>query len=251
MLSGYSLMWCLNPKKKNFGDPRNLLGKKLQEIVTAGLMDSLLWYYWDNENEVIDNWQVPKKIIKTVKSIDPEHPIYALQGQHGIARKYNNQHGVLADITDTCVGGDPEGQGGGRQGALCHIVLSQADGQLSPVVVAQLNYGAGKEFRPRLYTAIARGAKGPGYLEDEKSNWPAMTGPVENELWWNGLPNIVHEISNLMPIFKQPYRSDWSVTTSNRKIKLGTRTYNGKGYIILANHGSESAEVQITLKGLN
>jgi hypothetical protein len=66
-------------------------------------MDNILLYYWDNEI-LYDTWDVPAAGVRAVREADvdeegnPLHPIYALQGNEGLARKYNNEVSHMTDI---------------------------------------------------------------------------------------------------------------------------------------------------------
>jgi hypothetical protein len=147
----------------------------INEVKTAGLMDSLLFYYCDNEN-AYDEWNVPISVTSKVRELDRDadgklmHPIYFLQGHEGIARKYNNPNIYMSDITGTYVTFDsasdlPEI----NRGALGIITLENIERQRNPVVVAQINNGVGMRFRARVFTAIAHGAKGIGFWRDGDS----------------------------------------------------------------------------------
>jgi len=235
--SGFSLNWYMMPK---FADthPIQLLEKRLKAVRESGLMEDILWYYWDNENEITQEWTRVRRIIQKIRELDPLHPVYGLQGQEGLARKYN---GVvqLTDIVGEYISDD-----------LGYFTLDNIEGQLSPAAVAQFNFGVGEKFRPLLYTAIARGAKAIGYWKDELVS-PKLAGPVEHQLWWNEFPQLVNEIEQLMPLIRQPHKTNWRVESSSNQINFGTRVHNDLGYIIVANTHKHEISATFEIIGLS
>jgi hypothetical protein len=163
------------------------------------------------------------------------HPIYQLNGQEGIARKFNSNRAYMADITGNYVGIGSDG----------FILLDNYQNQRMPVVIAQMNIGMELQFRPILYSAIAHGAKGMGYYWD---HYAVPEERVENQPWWNDLPNIRREIDALMPLIVQPHWTTWTIDASTSAlIDYGTRMMDGKGYLIAANYDASPAEVTFTL----
>ena len=144
------------------------LEKQILSIKDKGLMDHLLFYYWDNEH-VYGDWKVPSAVTHKIMELDVDeqekrmHPIYALNGNEGLARKYKCEEAHLTDITGNYIGSD-NGEAGTRTDGF--VVLDNIQGQRQPVVIAQINRGVGMEMRPRLYAAIAKGAKGMGFWRD-------------------------------------------------------------------------------------
>jgi hypothetical protein len=72
-----------------------LLQARIEEMMSSGLADDILFYYWDNENS-ISQWDIPVALLNTVKQtdVDPNgdrmHPIYVLQGAYNTARVHAN-----------------------------------------------------------------------------------------------------------------------------------------------------------------
>jgi len=249
--------------------------------IHGGLDDDLLFYYWDNEH-VHGDWAWPEMVSDTVRGADHgQHPIYQLNGQTGVARAYNNGTPALADITGTYIGnstGDPEVPTNN------FVILDNIEGQQMPVVIAQINraeysgdidgdgnpFGAldlmhfadlrasiEMDFRPRVFAAIAHGARGVAYFKDSYGNGietPADL-PVEDTAWWNDLPEIRAEIDDRMDLIQQPHWTEWSATSDvppeeERLFDFGTRELDGEGYIIMANFDEYDRIVRFNLDGL-
>ncbi|MHB9139903.1 MAG: LamG domain-containing protein, partial [Victivallaceae bacterium] len=117
------------------------------------------------------------------------------------------------------------------RGALGIVTLWNVEQQKNPVVMAQINHGVGMLFRPRVFTAIAKGAKGIGFWKDDIDGGSQGSDaiPIENQPWWSDLPNIRNEIDQLLPIIRMPHWTDWSLSSNNSLTDFGTRDYQGKG----------------------
>ncbi len=215
---------------------------KLQSVVTSPNNDKLLWYYWDNENSD-DEWDIPKTVINKIRELDPNHPVFSIQGALGVAPKYTVLDSSMSDIVAAYIGG---------QDAL--IVTSYTDGlfildnienQKSPASVIQINMNTGLLFRPLVYAGIIMGGRALNFWRDDTS------GSVENELWWNDFPNIVREIKAMMPIIREPHWTSWSVEhNGSDDLVVGTRTY-WDGYIIAANCSDSPVSEQLTISGIS
>jgi len=173
------------------------------------------------------------------------HPIYALQGDEGIARKYNNDLAHMTDVVGDYVGGEDNGWGGSAGGLL---ILDNIEGQRNPVAFAQMNRGTGISLRPRLYIAISKGARAMGFWRDYY-NEPGEK-PVEALAWWPDFPNIRREIDQLLPIIRQPHWTTWKIVSSSKSINYGTRDYQGEGYVIVANPTENSTTATLKIEGL-
>ena len=250
LMAGLNINWYLRPRDASrYGDPDNEIAGHLKQITRRGLEDHLLWYYWDNENEGTQLWRGIKAVADKIHRTDPDRPIYALQGNEGLARKYHNTAARISDMVGEYVGGEQLGQIASQRGALGHRVLEHIEGQHSPVVMAQLNFGVGEQFRPRLYTAIAQGARGMGYWRDEYPD-RAKTGSVTTQPWWGGFPAIAEEIRQLQPLIRQPHWTDWQLSSSASMVEVGARTWRERGYIIAANHAAEAVTTIFSIAGL-
>lgn len=245
--------WAYN----NLGD----LKRKLGEVFQEGLGDNLLLYYWDNENNH-DQWQVPLDVINTIKKLDVDtegnrlHPIYALQGTYNLAR-VQAAKGIV-DVSGTYFGGSVSDTGGAGQGdSGAFFMLDHLEGQTSPPSFAQFNGvdGAG-EMRLRLYHSIILGARAMGYWVDafnpgQRKEFPKV-GPVDEKPWWPDFPNLRREVDRLLPLIREPHWTKWTATTSDStNVHVGTRTFEGLGYVILVNQTTTPQKVTLTLNGLS
>ncbi len=232
----------------------NNLKKLIKKFEKDGLNDTILFYYYDNE--MWKEWKNLKKIVNAVKSSDRNsknqrlHPIYMLNGNPGVARKYSNDLVNFMDLTGAYVG---KGWGAVGDGDVSSLeILDNSPDQNTPAVIAQLQASIGKSFRPILFASIAKGAKGMGFWRDfyYKDTPDPRRIRVENTLWWNDLPNIKKEIDLMMPLIRQPHWTTWDAKTDDNKVVIGTRELNNIGYIILANLSSKQKHIKISLNNL-
>ncbi|MFA6102300.1 MAG: LamG-like jellyroll fold domain-containing protein [Victivallaceae bacterium] len=257
MMSGFQIANYTNTGGADYGN-LTLLTARINEIKNNNLMGSLLWYYWDNENSYSE-WDNPLSVINKIKELDVDagsnrmHPVYALEGNEGIARKYNCGNVVMTDITGDYITQDTAASYPDEtRGALGIVTLWNVEQQKNPVVTAQLNHGVGMLFRPRVFTAIAKGAKAIGFWKDDIDGGSQSSDavPIENQPWWNDLPNIRREIDQLLPVIRMPHWTSWSLSSNNSLIDFGARDYQGDGYIIATNEQSTAQSVTFTISGL-
>jgi Concanavalin A-like lectin/glucanases superfamily len=247
MLSGLQIAQYTSPLGSKYNDITHL-EDTIQDIIDEGLMGSLLWYYWDNENSYSE-WSVPLAVTNKIKEMDEDansnrqHPIYVLQGNEGIARSFNNSTVTMTDVVGDYV------TGGDTGGALGHIILNSIEEQTQPVVIAQINYGVGNHMRSRLYTAIAKGARGMGFWRDTYNN-PTLRPAVEDMDWWDDFPDIRREIDKLMPVIREPHWTTWTLACDDDGMEFGTRDYEGRGHVIAANDTDSSITATFTISGL-
>lgn len=213
----------------------------ITDLKQKNLMDQVVFYYIDNEFYRID--QHILNVIKRVKTLDKDgndkrmHPIYMLNGAYGQARKYND----LVDLTGTYVAQDrtniptPENFTG----------LQINENQNIPAVMAQINRGVGLNFRPVLFGAIAKGAKGMAFWRDGGSGVD-----ITREPWWNDFPNIVKEINQMLPLIKEPHFTDWNAGCDRDELIFGTRMFKNKGHLIIANPTPERIQANFTINDL-
>lgn len=250
MMSGMQIAQYIFPDGWAYNDLDDLAGN-INTTKERGLMDYLLFYYWDNE-VVYGIWEVPGAVTSKIMELDVDaqgrrmHPIYALNGQEGLARKYNCPNGYMTDITGNYIGSDSGARGMGTDG---FVVLDNIHGQRQPVVIAQINRGVGLDMRPRLYAAIAKGAKGMGFWRDYYND-PDHKSVTELS-WWPDFPNIRQEIDAMMPLICQPHWTEWTVSCDTDVVDFGTRMLKGEGYIIAANYASSETTATFTVEGLS
>ena len=251
MMSGFSLAPFTAPFGWAYSNLDGLR-KRLEDIKDAGLSEDILTYYWDNE-KAFEQWTVPIKVTDLIKQVDTDnkgkrmHPIFALQGNHGVARMYHNGKVQMTDVVGTYLAGDDGGQGGSADGL---IVLENIYGQQNPVTFGQINRGVGKEFRSKLYNSLIQGARGMGFWRDffnvsgQKS--------VDQWEWWNDLPNLRREIDRLLPIIRQPHWTEWTLAPQKKNpLSFGTRDYEDEGYVILVNTSKSPVTVTYKIEGLD
>jgi hypothetical protein len=215
----------------------------IQGVKKAGLMDGVLFYYMDNEyyqyfkdRPDSERWEVPLKVIETVRKNDPDHPIFMLTGNYGMARMYTG----LADVVGAYVGG---GNTGGADGGFTSplTILANIQGQTAPLM-GQIN---GNVDRVALYQIIIAGGKGFSHWKDN------ARGPSEARSWWAGLPQLRQEVERLLPLIRQPHWTAWQLTSSEASLTVGTRNYRGEGYAIVLNGRAAPVKTTFAIHGLS
>lgn len=282
LMSGYNIADFIAPTSRNYKNT-TLLASQIVSMKTSGLLDNLLFYYWDNENAELYEWAVPSSVARTIKAKDIDiggnrmHPIYQLQGNTGLTRKYNsigmvsgsmiNGTTAISDVIGTYVRPDPlnnsltnptfssSTKGWGL------TVLGNSQGQTQPVSFAQFNSPqySGENFRAAVYVAIAKGARAIGYWKDcvpTASTCINVNGtpikPINQNLWWKDLPALVTAINSQLELIRTPHWTTWGLTKTSvdDNVEFGTRTLNGKGYIILGNESSNKVSPIFSINGL-
>ena len=247
MMAYFELAGYVSPGHSYYNQ-LELLQTRINDIKQAGLIDSLIGYYWDNEKAA--EWAVPLEVTNKIRQLDPNHPIYALQGQDGIARRYNNSIVTITDIVGSYIDGTS------KDSMDILLRLDNLEKQQNPLGGAfVISQGIGLKFRPRVFNAIAHGAKSVSFFMDRYDLFPVNDNAtsykdVTAQLWWSDLPNIRREIDQLMPIIRQPHWTSWQLSSNNSLVNFGTRDYNGEGYIIATNEDNSDLPVTFSLKGL-
>jgi hypothetical protein len=233
----------------------DVLKSAISDLRADGLADSILWYYWDNENSSGES-ETPRQIIETIRSLDRDdagqlmHPIFVLQGNYGMVRATRAANGAsLGDVFGTYApGGNTSGAGGSPSSML---LLRQEQGQTAPASVCQINHGVGETFRSRLFGCIAHGGRAMSFWVDNEPSFGVP--PVELQPWWPELPELRADIERLLPIIRSP-SDKWAVSSSTDNpivpVAFGTRFANGIGYLIVANETTVPQTVTFGLAGL-
>ena len=247
--SGFSLTQFIGDTLNTYNDLALLrerldeLADPVQQNIDPDIMKNVFTYYWDNEH--YDEWDVPLAVSNIVKDEYGEtHPIYALQGQFGLTRRYNNQIAEIVDVTgsytlQTFIENDSVMRGS-DPGAHSLVVQENISGQIAPVSFAQINFGIGERMKANLFTSIAKGARAMGHWRDcvlHNPNCPlegAVT-PIEDRAWFADMPEIANEINSLSDLIRQPHWTDWAVENTGDAIEFGTRELESKGYLVIAN----------------
>jgi len=209
------------------------LKKSLQDIKNQGLSNDLLFYYIDNEFYHLKSSY--REVIDIVKQFDKnQHPIYMLNGTYAIARKYNKD----IDFTGTYAAEDTYEKD--RTNAF--VTLNETENQTIPTIIAQINRGVGNNFKPILFGAIAKGARGVAFWRD--------SGDIDQQPWWSLLPQISKEIELMMPLIRANHKPSWHVSSDIDKIIFGTRMVNDNGYIIVTNPTRREKTATLTMHDL-
>lgn len=282
MMSGYDISGFSTPAAQNYKNS-TLLASDISSMKVSGLIDSLLYYYWDNENAELYEWATPASMAQTIKANDIDisghrmHPIYQLQGETGLSRKYNaigfvsgsNVNGVpaLSDVVGTYVHQDPRNSSitttsfTGSTKGWGLTLLGNLQAQTQPVSFAQFGSPqySGNNFVAAAYVAIAKGARGIGYWKDCVSAANTCTNvngtpikPIDQNLWWKDLPALAAAINSQLELIRTPHWTTWALTktSTNDNVEFGTRTLNGKAYIIAGNESPGNASPTFSISGL-
>jgi hypothetical protein len=233
----------------------DLVKAAINDLKAQGLSDSVLWYYWDNENSS-GEFETPRQVIDTIRSLDRDdngqvmHPIFVLQGNYGMVRATRSSNGAsLGDVFGTYApGGNSAGAGGSPSSML---LLRQGHDQTIPGSVCQINHGVGETFRSRLFGCIAHGGRAVSFWVDNEPSFGVP--PVELQPWWPELPQLRADIDRLLPIIRSP-NDRWAAVSSTDNpitpVAFGTRFVNGIGYLIVANETTAPQTVTFGVNGL-
>ncbi len=256
MMAGFQIAQYTFPSGWAYNQIENLK-RTLRTIFDQGFGDHLLLYYWDNENNY-GQWTVPVNVIRTIQQLDVDgagrrlHPVYALQGNYGLARVHAARG--LVDVSGVYVGGGADATGGagaGDAGGL--FILDRLEGQTSPAAFAQFNGVDGPgDMRLRLYNSLLLGAKAIGYWRDCYKGcsdaFQESVGPVDQKPWWPDFPNLRREVDRLLPLIRQPHWTSWSVHVDPPgAVRVGTRMFDGIGYLIVVNQTRSPQTVTMKL----
>lgn len=271
MMAALQIVRYLDPKTQ-YKFTKEKLISIINQIKEKNLMSHLLWYYWDNEH-MYNSYNLPTEIINIIKKLDKDkdskrmHPIYALNGQIGLARKYNN----LIDITGTYLVTSREKTNEIKNLSNKFLIMNSIRSLTAPVAVAQINIGlkkyqgVGKKMRASIYKAIALGAKGIGYWRDRSPKNPRyqntnktmiekyIHGDITKQTWWEDFPNIRREIDKMLldGLIQSSHLTSWNAISTNKTIIIGTRTIDNKKYLIIANMINNKQKIEIELKNIN
>ncbi len=245
MMSGYDITGYMVPGNPKYNDLAGL-SNVIATLKSQNMMDDIAFFYWDNEQNA--EWSVQQTVTNLIHQEDVDaggnrlHPIFTVNATIGHARRHQNDTVHFSDITGTYIG-DDLGNAHGRTDEF--IILDNIQNQRQPAVFAQINRGVGLELRPRLFGAIAHGAKGLSF-------WRDYNGDVTGLPWWSDFPNMADEINQMMDagLIQQPHWTEWSIDTPAKGIDFGTRDLDGEGYLIAANYNDAVSVVTFTLNGL-
>jgi hypothetical protein len=222
------------------------LENRLQGILNdADAASKLLFYYADNEF-----YNRLPRVVNTVNAMRAKdngaRPIYMLQGDYALTRKYNDLSDIAGAyvatnrlVEDTTLIEQPSMHE--------YEIMDRMPNQKQPVVFAEITRGVQNNFRAVLFGAIAKGARGVAFWRDGGS-----AGDITKRVWWNDLPNMKNEIDKMMSagIIQADHNPSFQVTTANKDVIYGTRFVNGTGYIIAANPTNQAVSAAFTTLNL-
>lgn len=243
MMSGLQIANFIMPSNADYNDI-SLLETRINAIANAGLQDSLLWYYWDNEKEQLLEWDVPFTVTQKIREMNTGHPIYMLMDNEGLTRAYKNDSADMIDVIGDYINVSQ------KRDNLGLLNANNIQHQRAPLSIAQINYGTGDNFRARIYSALAYGAKGFSVWRDDLLSSSKIAGPIENTPWWDELPTLRRELDILKPLIAQPHWTSWQATVSSKALDVGTRDYQGKGHMIFANEHTVGIQTAVDLSGM-
>jgi SdrD B-like domain len=233
-------------------------------IRAAGLNDTLLWAYWDNEADY-GGYAAEQNVTNAWRNLDcapvncslggtRQHPIWRLEGSIGLGTTYYDPvNGSWADATGTYTPGADNPYPGAIEGTGYQGMLDKQPGNRIPAAVCQINIGIGSGWRARLYACLAHGAHGAAYWTDGALGLPLIETQTDV---WNQIGEFMgpfgrvgnnSPMDKLMPILDTPHLNvGWSTsvvsagqspTVRNEvwPVDHGERIYNGEGYVIVSN----------------
>lgn len=242
MYSMIQLSHYVNTGARLYNDVATLTSR-MQEIIDNGNLENIIGYYWDNEFSH-NEWQVPLDVISQIRNLDPDAPVYALQGNYHVARTHAS-HG-LVDVSGTYVGAEPDNlKNLGTDG---FTILQNVEGNTRPSSISQINYADDHpgQFRLRVYNSLIAGARGVGYFGD------GLLGraTVEESVWAADMPALPNEIDSVIDVIRTPHWTTWSADSPTENVRIGTRHLNGSGYLIVANQTTSTQEITLDVADL-
>jgi len=242
------------PKRSQAG-----LKSDLQALKNAGLLDQLLFYYWDNEfyhyNKEVD--QIAN-IIKSIDSVNGQkmHPNFMLAGNYGHTRIYNK----FIDISGTYAARDLT-----KSSPVTYLgeplvynlqMQDFTENQQTPSCIGQFNAGVNEKFRALIFGGIANGMKGLGYWRDSATGQTnaGRILDVTKQVWWDDLPSIASEIQEMLDagLIQSSHLTSFKAISNKpiNKVISGTRLLHSIGYIIMGNSTSKDETVTFKLHNL-
>lgn len=218
---------------------------------------NILWYNYDNENESVANYDYQQALAAHVDAehLDPltggrRHPIYYLNGQFGLPRTYLNDSRHALDITGSYVGTGGVGESSAGLIKPSLAVQFATQNQRAPATVIQLQIDLEEGFIPSLFYGISMGGRALSMWRDGTTHG-GVDPDFRNAYWAQAFKDEVSpRIDQMLPLIEQPQWTPWLAETDHfPDVRVGTRDYNGDGYLILSNFTGEDQQVQVTLQG--
>lgn len=236
------------------------LGQRINEIKNGNLAENLLYYYWDNEGQELEEFDVSQAVTDVIKEKDLDangtrmHPIYMNQGNNGLDRMYQNMVDTVGDYAydgyNNFYSISENMQALGFRFKLVQNIEKQA----LPLSVCGINTVKNAALmRMVVYKSLICGCKGISYWMDGGANaaLDSLTPPIETLGWWQEFPQLRRELDQLIPLIRRPHWTDWKLSSSDNSIVHGVRDYNNEGYVMLVNPNNSAKTTTFTVSGLS
>jgi hypothetical protein len=221
----------------------------------TGHQGNVLWYYIDNENGMVGNFDYQESLRQSIDTnhLDAQthkrrHPVYFLNGNVGVPRTYHNASRTVMDLTGSYVGSDSHSVGPDLNPETTMSTEFMSQNQRAPVSVIQLQMGIGNTFIPSLFYGIIQGGRAMSVWRDGGSQ-------LEIDAVGNPWPSAFRDdvspkIDQMLPLLERPHFTTWKAQANQYpNVRIGTRELNGTGYLILANFAATDLPVTVTLQG--
>src|SRR5262249_29194687 len=136
-------------------------------------------------------------------------------------------------------------------------VIRSIEAETAPFTVGVISEEAyAVNVRRLVYETLIAGGHGIAYYRDGAyyqyngdTSRPAAYNIALRDCWPE-FPILRSEIDRLMPLLAVPVTTSWSAGASSSSAVIGTRTYNGEGYLILVNPTGSPLTITFTPTGL-
>jgi hypothetical protein len=258
MMSVIDIEQYIDPRCSLYGNLADLK-QNLIALESSPLIDRVLCFYWDNERYV--NFSMAQSVISLVKQYDTDasgvrrHPIFMNNGNQGTDRAYAGMVDIVGDYIR-----DPQTASylGPSQSIVERAAVTRGiEGQPAPFTIGVVSEEAyAVNLRRLVYETLIAGGHGIAYYRDGSHfmyNGNPSSPAADNialRNCWPEFPKLRSEIDKLMPLLATPVTTSWSAGAGNTAAVIGTRTYNGEGYLILVNPTGAPLNITFTPTGL-
>jgi len=226
------------------------------------------------------------KVVNTIRALD-DAPLHTLNVNGGIPRIYNGLYDTTGTYVHFDVG-KPGGLQNGLAERWVVVDRLQGQTQPATIASINPRYlgepsGFGRAsaagFRAAVYKALIMGARGfsvhvdfrlwdPRELcPEECADWVPQDlcfkegcglecdqngfPPFECVEWYEELPVIASEIDRMEGLLRAPHWITWKLEVDDpgNTVLWGTRTYEGKGFVLMVNLGYESTSIVLAPEG--
>jgi len=245
------------------GDPpkytQEQLAIDLQTIKNNNLMDTMLFYYWDNEFYTYD--KEIDEVTNIINNIDvlngiQRHPHYMLIGHYSHTRIYDKFINLSATYEARGITSTSPVTYNGEAIVYNRLIQDFTENQHTPSAIGHFNVGFGKKFRALVLGGISQGMKGIACWRDSATGekFTGLELDFTKRAWWDDLHGISIEIQHMLDagLIQASHLSRFQIMTNKPidKIISGTRLLKDIGYIIVGNVTNKDMSVTFTLKNL-